>query len=132
MKITWQLIYCMTGIVGLWIMPGMAQQSSPQNSTQRDALIKKYDRDGNGRLSQPEIDTAYRPLKQTGSAASTPSRTSRRTKEERRGATIKNDRQIQKTLEQFDQNHNGMLDYAEMDALRAALKTVPPPAPTPP
>ncbi len=132
MKKIWQLIYCTTGIIGLWAMPGMAQQSSPQGSTQRDALIKKYDQDGNGRLSPPEIDTAYRPSKQAETTTSATTRASRRTKAGQESATLKNDTQIQKMLDQFDQNHNGTLDYAEMNALRAASPAPPAPATTPP
>jgi len=111
-------------LITLPVVTGMAQEPPPPAS-QRPALMQKYDKDGDGRLSPAEINAAYHPAGKKNHDAGTH-------RKQTRQAPASNDAQIQALLEQYDRDHNGTLDYEEMAALRNAMKKNPPAPSTPP
>ena len=91
----------------LLVMPIWAQ--GPREEARRAELVKKYDKDGDGVLSDEERSGAWRGAHQgelkrrTGNAGS---------------GVLRNDDMIQTLIRQYDKDGDGQLSYDEMAKLR--------------
>jgi len=98
-------------------------QGPPPNETQRAELIKRYDTDGDGKLSPDELDAMRRArAERRKSAGDGPGRSADRPDRPAVDPTLKNDADIQQILERFDADGNGKLNDDEMAALRTARR----------
>ena len=114
MKYRGFLLFVLPVMVFLEIPPAFGQGPPPDPARRAD-LLRKFDRDGDGRLSAEEIEAA---------------RTSGRKRREdmaKRGkgmetGELRNDERMQGLLDRFDGDGDGKLNYEEMDALRMAKR----------
>ena len=105
----------------LALMPGwILAQGPPPDLNRNDALIRRYDADGDGKLSDVEIQSARPPGTSDVPRARGPvsRRPSGRGAVE--NAAWKNDAAMQALLDAFDVDGDGKLDLEEMAALRQA------------
>lgn len=102
---------------------GILLAQGPPGDAQRHAeLVRKFDKDGDGRLSKEEIAAVK---EKKGRAGGNPlERQSQGAGAEKphQETPLKNDERIQRLLERFDKDGNGKLDYDEMSALRGEIK----------
>lgn len=106
-------------VPGVMICCDAVAQGPPPDKGRQEALLKKYDKDGDGKLSESEIAAAspaaaQKPAAGPGNNSQQPVRAGTTA-----DAVPVNDRLMQALLEKFDVNGDGKLDLDEMAALRA-------------
>ena len=105
-------------------VPGMTAnaQGPPPDTGRRAELIRKYDRDGDGKLSDAEIEAA-RPKEGPRGPREVDGDGPQQGRSTPCGnGELKHDGQMQALLEEFDSDGNGTLGIDEMAALRNALR----------
>lgn len=90
-------------------------QGPPHDLSRRAEMIKKYDKDGDGRISAEEREAMK---KNAGTGRKSATGAIKRDAE----TVIVNDGEIEHLLRRFDENADGKLNYGEMDALRRFMR----------
>ena len=97
----------------------LAAQGPPPDTGRKSELIEKYDADGDGQVSQHEMEAALPANEQP--ATKPPSKTKPRGREP--ATELHNDRELQALQDRFDENGDGKLDHDELQALRNDLRS---------
>jgi Ca2+-binding EF-hand superfamily protein len=117
------VVLAVAGCLGVAVV-GEAQ-GPPPDPGRRAELLKRYDADGDGKLS-PEEMAAMRQAREERRKAGGGEAGNRRGATNGAGtvaaSVLRNDARIQALLEEFDRNGDGKLNDEEMDALREAMK----------
>ena len=119
------------------IVPAQGPPEPQRDPAARAEFLRKFDKDGDGRVSREEIEQARAAGELKGNGRKNRDAGS----SDQRGAAgdkkngqpdLTNDRLIQKLLDEFDADHNGKLNFDEMAACREAMKKRGPAADPPP
>lgn len=115
------VLFLLLALIPGWILA----QGPPSDSNRKDALIRRYDVDGDGKLSDAEMQSARPPGTSDVPRSQGPvsERPSGRGSVEH--AVLKNDAAMQALLDKFDVDGDGKLDLEEMAALREASRARP-------
>jgi len=100
-------------------------QGPPPDTGHSAALIEKYDKNGDGKLSDAEIEAAQprvSPKPNLTAVTAETASTAVIQQPYKDSTKYVNDREIQNLFNQFDVNQNGKLDLDEMEALRKNRK----------
>ncbi len=116
---TFQAAFAILPVLALLVEHTIAQ-GPPPDTARTTAIIAKFDRNGDGKLTEEEMRAAQ-PGMPAGAAdthASSPP-AARGTQDDR---ALKNAEFIQRLLDKFDTDGDGSLNYAEMDGCRRFLR----------
>ena len=104
-------------------LPALSQ-GPPPDSGRHAELIRKYDKNGDGKLSESEVQAARSAASPTRQrpAVARPGGPAESAKEARSATSLKHDKEMQALLDRFDVNGNGTLELPEMDTLRKERK----------
>ncbi len=116
------LVLAVAGCVGAATVS--QAQGPPPDPGRRAELLGRYDKDGDGKLSEEELATMRQARDQRRKTNGSEARTSRGTTSNAVAAVsgIRNDARIQALLEEYDRNADGKLNDDEMAALREAMR----------
>jgi len=106
-------------------LPAQGPPPQPQRDpAARAEFLRKFDKDGDGRVSREEIEQARASgvLKGNGRKNSKGGPSETKGNKDAAQSDLKNDRLIQKIIDEFDLDRNGKLNFDEMAACREALK----------
>jgi len=90
-------------------------QGPPRDPERMAEMIRKYDKDGDGKLSAEEREAMRKTSKNARASEKKAIKNSS-------GIVIVNDGEIERILSRFDKNNDGKLSYEEMNEIRQYLR----------